>query len=159
MGKRKDIVKERFYKKCPICNKDQSYGRLDHFKMALKSNWTCAKCGQINKKDIKWYNDIRISWWQKTEKNAKYRNIDFLITPKFIWDLYLIQDKKCALTKLDIGWAKIGQNHTASIDRIDSSVGYIEGNVWLVHKDINMMKQSFDVIDFIEYCKLVSYNN
>ena len=158
MSRRKDIFQERFYKSCPNCGGGQSYGRVDHYRAALKNNWLCSSCGQINKKNIKWHKGIRMSWWQKVEKNALYRNIEFDITPEFIWQIYLDQNKKCALTGLEIGWKEVGQDHTASIDRIDSSVGYIEENVWLLHKDVNMMKQSFQLEDFIEYCKLISKN-
>ena len=157
MGRR-DIEVERFYKSCPDCGKEQSYGRIDHYRFAVKNDWLCVKCGQKNRADIKWYKGIRLSWWQKMEKNAKYRELEFSITPEFVWDIYIRQEKKCALAGLDIGWASIGQYHTASIDRIDSSIGYTEGNIWLLHKDVNMMKQSFQLEDFIEYCKLISKN-
>ena len=99
-----------------------------------------------------------MSWWQKVEKNSIYRGIEFDITPELIWKIYLDQNKKCALTGIEIGWKEVGQDHTASIDRIDSSIGYVDGNVWLLHKDVNMMKQSFQLEDFIEYCKLISKN-
>lgn len=42
-----------------------------------------------------------------------------------------------------------------SIDRIDSSVGYVEGNMQWVHKDVNRMKQEFSESYFIETCRLV----
>ena len=47
----------------------------------------------------------------------------------------------------------------ASLDRIDSSKGYIEGNVQWVHQNINMMKNKFDNQYFIEMCKLITKNN
>jgi uncharacterized Zn finger protein len=158
VARRKDIEVERFYKSCPSCGKEQSYGRIDHYRSALKNNLLCGSCGQVGKKNIKWYKGIRMSWWQKAEKNSIYRGIEFDITPELIWKIYLDQNKKCALTGIEIGWKEVGQDHTASIDRIDSSVGYVDGNVWLLHKDVNMMKQSFQLEDFIEYCKLISKN-
>ena len=158
MGRRKDIEQKRFYKDCPSCGAEQSYGRSDHYKKALKNNWLCSKCGQKDRGLTKWYEGIRLSWWQKVEKNAVYRDLEFSITPEFIWEVYLSQDKKCALTGLDIGWSSIGQDHTVSVDRVDSSYGYTEDNVWLVHKDVNMMKQSLHLEDFISYCKLIAKN-
>jgi hypothetical protein len=41
---------------------------------------------------------------------------------------------------------------------IDSSKGYIEGNIQWVHKDINNMKWDFTQEEFINYCKLVANN-
>lgn len=92
---------------------------------------------------------------------------EFLITIKYIWELFLKQNRKCALTNLDIGFEgraisrkkKSTSKITASLDRIDSSKGYIEGNVQWIHKDINIMKNDYDVNHFIAMCKLVSKNN
>ena len=45
---------------------------------------------------------------------------------------------------------------TASLDRIDSSKGYVIGNVQWVHKDINIMKNKFDNQYFIDMCKKIA---
>ncbi len=47
---------------------------------------------------------------------------------------------------------------SASLDRIDSSLGYIEENVQWVHKDVNMMKRIYDNNYFIKMCKLIAEN-
>ena len=44
---------------------------------------------------------------------------------------------------------------TASLDRIDSSKGYIKGNVQWVHKEFNKMKLDLLDKEFIDICKLV----
>jgi hypothetical protein len=46
--------------------------------------------------------------------------------------------------------------NTASLDRIDSSRGYIEGNVQWVHKMANMCKQHYSQKRFIDMCIAVS---
>ena len=48
---------------------------------------------------------------------------------------------------------------TASVDRIDSSGGYVESNVQWVHKDVNKMKMDIPQNQFIEYCKIISSHN
>lgn len=40
---------------------------------------------------------------------------------------------------------------TASLDRIDSSRGYVQGNVQWVRVDINLMKHSLKMKDFVEW--------
>jgi len=45
---------------------------------------------------------------------------------------------------------------TASVDRIDSSIGYVMGNIQWVHKDINKMKSDFSQELFIAWCGLVA---
>lgn len=43
-----------------------------------------------------------------------------------------------------------------SLDRIDSNKGYVEGNVQWVHKDVNMMKQSYSNERFIGICCMIA---
>lgn len=45
---------------------------------------------------------------------------------------------------------------SASLDRIDSNQGYIEGNVRWVLKDINMIKGAYDNEYFVRLCNLVA---
>lgn len=84
----------------------------------------------------------------------------FTITIEDIWNLFLIQERKCALTgiPLQFGSPKANIETTASLDRIDSSKGYELNNVQWVHKDINYMKNNYDQNYFIEMCKLVANN-
>ena len=89
--------------------------------------------------------------------NAKRRGIEFLITPEFMWRLFLLQDRKCALSGLSIRFGRSGRDeNTASLDRIDSSKPYQIGNVQWLHKHINMMKLDHDQKYFIKLCKLIA---
>jgi len=69
-------------------------------------------------------------------------------------EIFLEQDKKCALTNLDI---EMGT--TASLDRIDSSKGYINGNIQWLHKNVNQMKWDLNQSHFISLCELIVENN
>lgn len=100
------------------------------------------------------YKDIHGMYWNRVQRNAKLRNITFDITKEYVWDLYVKQGKKCKLSGLDIHFGY--KDITASIDRIDSSAAYVEGNIQIVHKDINWMKWDFTQDQFIQYCKLVT---
>lgn len=96
--------------------------------------------------------------------NAKRTNKIFNLSPKFLWELYLKQNKKCALSGLEIGFPPINVKidrkifNTASLDRIDSSEGYVEGNVQWVHKHINKMKTNFENQYYIDMCIKVANN-
>lgn len=46
----------------------------------------------------------------------------------------------------------------ASLDRIDSSLGYIIGNVQWVYKGVNFMKGEMSHDYFIEMCKMITEN-
>lgn len=103
--------------------------------------------------------DLRLSWVTKCRIGADLRGIDWELGPEDIWEIYEKQNYVCALSGVDIGWDTVGQIHTASIDRIDSSKGYTIENVQLVHKDVNFMKQAFSQEHFISLCKKVANNN
>lgn len=81
---------------------------------------------------------------------------------EYCWDLFLSQGKKCSLSGIDLVIEKSicrkrGQsNITASLDRIDSSLGYVEGNLQWIHKDINYMKQDLDEEYFKKLCKEIT---
>jgi hypothetical protein len=112
----------------------------------------------------KGYEEITGSYFKTIKNRAKLKNQEFSITIKEIWELYLKQDKKCALSGIPIYFQKIAgdkyrQEQTASLDRIDSSKGYIQGNIQWVHKDINKMKNTLDEHIFIKLCNEVSNYN
>lgn len=114
-----------------------------------------------NSPTFKGYEDLNGTLWQQFLVNAKRRQFIFNISLKQAWNLFLKQNRKCALSGLEI---KFGNKHTnqettASLDRIDSSKGYIINNIQWVHKDINFMKQDFNQNVFIKYCKLIGKLN
>lgn len=97
--------------------------------------------------------------WTAIKNNAKYRNIEFELTIQEIWNLFLSQDRKCALTGENLYFNKNKKDRndrTASLDRIDSNLGYTTSNVWWIHKKINKLKIDFDLKEFIYWCKMVS---
>lgn len=107
------------------------------------------------------YKDISGDWWYNhvtRERNQKRRKkLTINITKEYAWDLFIKQKRKCALSGLELRISN-GSLNTASIDRIDSSKGYIKGNVQWVHKHINFMKRIYDQSYFIRMCKLVANN-
>lgn len=97
----------------------------------------------------------------KIKHNAKRRKVQFSVDTQYLWDLFIKQNRKCALSGLPIAFSQCHNDlhtskFTASLDRIDSRDGYVVGNVQWVHKDINMMKQRYSVDYFIEMCQHVT---
>jgi len=98
--------------------------------------------------------------WASYRLGAERRGFDFDISVEYAWKLFLAQGRKCTLSNEEIYFGKTNTSEsTASLDRTDSSKGYIEGNVMWVHKSINYMKMDLDVEDFIYFCKKVAENN
>lgn len=89
------------------------------------------------------------------------RGLSFNITKEYVDNIYKTQKGKCWFSGLDINFnADVnGNGQTASLDRIDSDLGYEQGNVQWVHKDINIMRNDFTVEKFLRYCRLVAEHN
>ena len=90
--------------------------------------------------------------------NARNRNKEFCLVDQDIFDLWEKQDGQCAYSKLPLV-ALTNQFNTVSLDRIDSSVGYVVNNIQLVCAAINKMKQEYTQEVFLMFCHLVTKNN
>lgn len=107
---------------------------------------------------------ICITFFKKIQSNAIKRGLSFDLDIDYLWNLFLKQNKKCALTGVDINIvnATISYNYhlnTASLDRIDSSKGYEKNNIRWVHKAINQIKSDISDNDLIYLCHLITKNN
>lgn len=78
----------------------------------------------------------RCSWERFGKKN---RVLPFEITKEFLLDLYKQQNGICPLSKLQMKhqWSSL---YSVSVDRIDSALGYVPGNVQLITKAANLLK-------------------
>jgi len=130
-------------KKSPV----KSCGCLAHKQGERHSQW--KGCGEVSG-----------NWWHnhvlRERKQSKRIKVPVEITIEYAWNLFLKQNKLCALSGQPL---TIGMNryNTASIDRIDSGKGYIEDNIQWVHIDINFMKRTYSQEYFIEMCNMVSF--
>ncbi len=97
--------------------------------------------------------DISLTFWNKITHSAGKRGLKFEITIEYIWKLFQKQKGKCKLSGIDL--VIKDRNGTASLDRIDSTKGYIKGNVQWVYKKVNFMKQNLPEKEFIELCNKI----
>ncbi len=135
-----------------------SIGVVHRISLIQKTSTKCRKCAGIAHRSKEEY---RSAWFNSTKKNAAHRKIPFTVSYGYLLELYLAQDKKCALSGLPITFAKIHEGQTksqstASLDRIDSGKGYAEGNAQWVHKKINRMKYTLIEKRFLELCQAVT---
>jgi hypothetical protein len=117
-----------------------------HRNGAQHPNW--KGCGEIASAE---YSRIRNS--------AAKRNMVFEPTIQDLWELFLKQERQCAISNLFLTFAPTRsrlKDQTASLDRIDSSIGYTLDNIQWIHKDINWMKQDFNQEYFIKMCQIVT---
>lgn len=79
---------------------------------------------------------------------------------EYLEDLLERQKFKCALSGGDLVLDRVGRwNGNASLDRTDSALGYIKGNVLFVTKKLNIAKQSFGYSEFVDMCISVTMNH
>jgi hypothetical protein len=117
-------------------------------------------CGCLRKKkghhNHLWKGCGKISgdFWSKVVAGAAIRNLDFKITIQDAWNLFISQNSKCKLSGWDLSFSK--PSATASLDRIDSGLGYTIENLQWVHKDINRMKNKYSQEWFLLLCETIT---
>ena len=98
-----------------------------------------------------------------TLRNAKKRFKEFNLDLEYLKELWENQKGICPYTKIKL---KLPEYKTtvedarirASLDRIDSSQGYIKGNVQFVSTPINYMKNDLSHEETIEFLKTIITN-
>lgn len=136
---------------CPICQKELAYRVESERNRSVKKNLPCKSCSSLQKNYKGSYQDIDIAWFNTKVRRAKQRDYEFTITIEDVWGIYIAQDKVCALSGVPIDF-----KGTASLDRIDNTVGYVRENIQIVHKDVNYMKYTYSQDYFIKMCNLVA---
>ena len=125
-----------------------------------KGKCCCKKCKSSSDRNRFGYKDLMQHHWRSIQRSAKRRGFEFEITIQHAWDVFEKQNKQCAISSIPIVLGKTREEYasgitTASLDRIDSSKGYIKGNIQWVHKKINIMKSNYTLDEFIYYCRKI----
>jgi hypothetical protein len=103
---------------------------------------------------FKGYKDIGSTYFNRSKNHSAKIGREFSITIEYVADLLESQKHCCALSGLPI---KMGDGETtASLDRIDSALGYVVGNVQWLHKDVNHLKWNLPQSGFIELCRRIT---
>lgn len=150
------------------CDCGKKVRRYKNYMIKAGPQQSCGCMRQINhmgtsSKNFRGMGDISMSFFQRMLHGAKHRDIEFQLNIEYVWDLFLKQNRKCSYTEEILKFHTQRQNElgletTASLDRIDSSKGYFEGNVQWVHKHINAMKNDKTHDEFVQLCtKIYNY--
>lgn len=149
-----------------LCQCDCGNQKVLMRKLLVRGDTTSCGCDWIksNKKHHSWkgYEDIPLDFFTSIKRGALSRNYEFDITIEDLWKLFLTQNKKCALSGLDLTFSRTRKDktlQTASVDRIHRNLGYVKGNIQWVHKRINLMKNVLSDKDFIFFCTMVANKN
>ena len=111
----------------------------------------CRKCVRERARKYRrsnWYVFSKfISWINSRNKKHNWASD---IDEKYLCGLYLKQNGFCALSGIELN------ENNLSIDRINSEIGYLKGNIQWVDKNVNRMRSNFEQKYFIEICKLIA---
>lgn len=110
--------------------------------------------------------DLGGTYFSYIKQKARERDLEFSVSKEYLWDLFVKQNKKCALSGVDLVMSSSinknnnldRTNHTASLDRIDNAVGYVEGNLQWVHKQINRIRRELTIDEFLFWCNKVVHH-
>lgn len=141
-------------------------------RLFIQTRISCNSCAN-SRRDYSYITtgigDMTGTFFCDLKRAAAFRNIEWSLSKEFLWDLFLAQDKKCALSGLDIHFALGSKGKrtklpdelkaTVSLDRINNNQGYVEGNVQWVHKWVNIMKNLIPNNIFIQMCHSISLFN
>lgn len=143
---------KKWCSKCSACGCEQAYTRKDHAKQSSVDDWLCKKCVSLSKSfSANTHVGAMRRLFNRTRTNAISRGIPFELEEK---DLSGCFTGFCSLTGWEISTDY--KNGTASVDRIDSSKGYIRENIQWVHSVVNMMKNKYSQQQFVKVCLAVA---
>lgn len=124
-----------------------------------EENKKMAKSLSGNRRDE--YSPFRIllkSCRTRTNKGGNPKG-DFDLDLPYMKQLWEQQNGKCAITGVDLKLeSSYNKNYQASLDRIDSSKGYLKGNVRYISVSANWLKNNLNdehIKEFIQICKMV----
>lgn len=97
-------------------------------------------------------------------RNIKRRNHECTVTADYLASLWESQKGLCFYTKLPLvlnssSKRNLDFRYTASLDRIDSSRGYVVDNVQFISTAINYMKNSMSHYQCVEFLQQISATN
>lgn len=155
--------------KCYNCKKElpfteQYFGKRGRVGSNKKPHLrtTCKKCEcelsreRLSRSFRHYVNHLLIGIRCEKKRCSKGFDLD----TEYIMNLLETQNYKCALSGIDLTHFKTINRQeriltNLSIDRINSKLGYVKGNIQILAYIINIMKQKMTNLEFISICKRV----
>lgn len=118
-------------------------------------DFQCEKCAhKENMENIRKKNgevgELTKTEYTRLKRSAEKRAYVFEVSIEYLWNLFQEQKQICAITG-----DYIPNIEEASLDRIDSSKRYIEGNVQWVTYQANLSKHVMTMEQLYEFCRKV----
>lgn len=107
-------------------------------------------CGEVPK-----------TYFSEWQYKAVQREIPWTVSIEFLAELFEKQGHRCAISGIPIVMpnSRVPYVNCASLDRIDSNIGYHADNVQWLDRRVNFMKQRMNDAEFIAMCRIIAKNN
>jgi hypothetical protein len=159
------------YRKCRKCRETKELNESNFVKRNTENGWrgSCRVCfnkearfkQEMTKSELATGKKYRLKY--KKEKpletllkvakgNAKRRFKEFSLTIENLQNLWLKQKGLCYYTNKPMLF-EIGFSDSVSIDRINSSIGYIESNIALCKYKVNVMKNNATIEELLTFAE------
>lgn len=136
---------------CTSCGATQTMRKSDMLSAERRGSLKCRTCSTLESETpSNILSDMRVTIYKRA-KIAK-RGLACDLSTAQMRELFAAQGGKCAYTGRQLAFRP---EKTASLDRINSDVGYTAGNVQWVHKAINVAKHTQTHEEFIAMCYAV----
>lgn len=164
------LQSQKIKTECKFCKKEIFY-KQSHFKKirnhtcSLQCNFSLMKLTRSGKQNSNFKNRTNEEkFFHKKCLNLKLRsehkNWEFNLDPNYLLNLYNKQKGLCGYTNFKMVLETRRKSKTSydvlSVDRIDSSKGYIKGNILFCLNCINKMKSDYDLMDLIKVFGAIS---
>lgn len=156
------------YKWCNNCEKFLLYEKFHHNNARLDGFAAyCKDCEKIRIREkskfrIPKYKKSLFSWikWTCSRKRSecKKHGIKFNLNYEVLLEQWYYQNGKCYYSDVVLVYGENALN-SASLERLDPNIGYIEENVVWSSKAMNWMKNNASYNEFIDFLKLINVNS
>ena len=92
---------------------------------------------------------LRFIYYDAKQHSKKY-NREFTITLEYLRMMLELQENRCAITGIIFDY-----QIKPSLDRINSDLGYIPGNIQFIQFKVNRMKSDYNYSEFITLCRTI----
>lgn len=136
-------------KKCCICNKLKP-ATVEYFHTDRSNkdslDYSCKECVKLER-EKKWA-EIKLNEIKHRNGSIKY---EVLINVDYLKKIYKEQKGKCYWSNVEMDTTRKNNLTAISIDRLDNSIGYVQGNVVLTTRFMNLGRGRTDKIVFRDF--------
>lgn len=154
---------------CPICNNPfyvrPNYAKNTKFNtcsnLCRSKFYTLYPKSHASFKNRTYNEKFFVEKCLRLKMSARKRNISFSesLNGKYLEDLWDKQKGRCFYTNIEMSLTNVKSLDLVSVDRVDNSKGYTEGNLVLCTYAVNSLKFSFSPVEIKEFINQIISNH